>query len=149
MRRVPIIPTIIVLLAVAIMVRLGFWQIDRLHQKEAMIARYTAALATPGEVAWPGTPAEAPAAFYRRSRVTCDTVGDVSARTGRNAAGQSGWAHTVACGLGGSTGGAVSVVLGWSNGPELVNAPPVKERRALKLVKARAKRATVQQGPVK
>ena len=38
-RSIPIIPTLIVLAAAAIMIRLGFWQLDRLHQKEAMLAR--------------------------------------------------------------------------------------------------------------
>ena len=33
----------LVLAAVAVMVRLGFWQLDRLAQKEAMIARYSSA----------------------------------------------------------------------------------------------------------
>ena len=36
-------PTIVVLIAVGIMVRLGFWQIDRMHQKEALLVRYAAA----------------------------------------------------------------------------------------------------------
>ena len=43
MSRVPIVPTLVVLIAAGIMIRLGFWQIDRLHQKEAMIASFTAA----------------------------------------------------------------------------------------------------------
>ena len=43
LRRLPVIPTLIVLIAVAVMVRLGFWQLDRLHQKEALLERYQAA----------------------------------------------------------------------------------------------------------
>ena len=31
MKRIPILPTLIVLIAVGIMVRLGFWQMDRLQ----------------------------------------------------------------------------------------------------------------------
>jgi surfeit locus 1 family protein len=38
-RRLPVIPTLIVLIAVAIMIRLGFWQLDRRHEKEGELAR--------------------------------------------------------------------------------------------------------------
>ncbi|MFN5781065.1 MAG: SURF1 family cytochrome oxidase biogenesis protein, partial [Novosphingobium sp.] len=42
-RRLPIIPTVFVLAAVGVMIVLGFWQLDRRAQKEAMLARYAAA----------------------------------------------------------------------------------------------------------
>lgn len=42
MRRVPVLPTIIVTLAVAAMVALGFWQLDRRTWKEALLAQYAA-----------------------------------------------------------------------------------------------------------
>ena len=38
--RFPLIPTVIVALAVAGMVWLGFWQLDRAEQKDALRARY-------------------------------------------------------------------------------------------------------------
>ena len=40
MRRVPILATIVVVVAVSAMLALGVWQIQRLHEKEALIARY-------------------------------------------------------------------------------------------------------------
>ena len=43
LKRLPLIPTLLVLAAVAVMVRLGFWQLDRMHQKDAMVAEFTAA----------------------------------------------------------------------------------------------------------
>ena len=43
MRRVPIFATIVVLAAAAVMVALGVWQLKRLEQKEALLARYAAA----------------------------------------------------------------------------------------------------------
>ena len=43
LKRIPVLPTIVVLIAVGIMIRLGFWQIDRMHQKEALLVRYAAA----------------------------------------------------------------------------------------------------------
>ena len=38
MKRFPIVATILVLLAVAAMVRLGFWQLDRREEKLALLA---------------------------------------------------------------------------------------------------------------
>lgn len=46
-RRLPLVPTIIVLIAVGIMLRLGFWQLDRLHEKEGEIARLAANVSAP------------------------------------------------------------------------------------------------------
>ena len=43
MKRWPIIPTIIVIIAVAIMIGLGVWQLQRKAEKEALLARYNAA----------------------------------------------------------------------------------------------------------
>ena len=43
LRRLPLFSTLIVLIACGIMVQLGFWQLDRLRQKEALLARYASA----------------------------------------------------------------------------------------------------------
>lgn len=40
LKRLPITATLLVLFAVAIMVRLGFWQIERMHQKDGLLASY-------------------------------------------------------------------------------------------------------------
>ena len=42
-RKLPIIPTILVALAVATMIGLGFWQLERRQEKEALLASYAAA----------------------------------------------------------------------------------------------------------
>ena len=39
-RRIPVVPTLLVGAAVAMMIWLGVWQIHRLHWKEALLARY-------------------------------------------------------------------------------------------------------------
>jgi surfeit locus 1 family protein len=39
MNRLPVIPTILVLIAVATMIELGVWQLDRRHEKEILISR--------------------------------------------------------------------------------------------------------------
>lgn len=40
LKRLPLIPTFVVLVAVALMVRLGLWQVDRMHEKDALLASY-------------------------------------------------------------------------------------------------------------
>ena len=49
-RRVPVIPTLLVAAAVAAMIALGVWQLQRLEWKEGLIARYTQAQAMNSDV---------------------------------------------------------------------------------------------------
>ncbi|MEN9718273.1 MAG: hypothetical protein RIQ99_1151 [Pseudomonadota bacterium] len=113
LRRVPILPTLIVLLAAAVMVRLGFWQLDRLHQKEALVARYAAALHDPRIVPLVALPV-GPGLDYRRVALACPQPSSAEVRAGHNAHGETGWAHSVHCPLG---SGSIAVVLGWSDNP--------------------------------
>jgi len=115
MKRLPLLPTLLVLVAVAIMIWLGFWQIGRLHEKEALLARYAAAQHTADEVPWPRNDAEAQDELYRRSRVTCVRVTDRGSMAGRNAKDESGLAQSVQCLL--PDGRAAKVILGWSLQP--------------------------------
>lgn len=117
-RRLPPLPTLIVLVAVAVMLRLGFWQIARLHEKEALLTRYGASAQQRAPVAWPGDPQAARLALYRHSQLRCTRVTGITAVSGRNAAGSPGWAHIAICAR---AGGTTRVVLGWSNGPEPVH----------------------------
>ncbi|MCY1671118.1 SURF1 family protein [Novosphingobium sp. SL115] len=115
MRKLPILPTMFVAAAAAVMVVLGVWQMQRLHQKEAMLARYQAAQASATEVSWPGRGAGAEMALYHRSRVDCRTVAGMTTVSGRNVAGEAGLAHVADCRL--ADGSAVPVSLGWSRNP--------------------------------
>jgi surfeit locus 1 family protein len=108
--KLPLVPTLIVLAAVGVMIRLGFWQIDRLHQKESMIARYQAAMAMP-VLDWSDGVPLGSHGDYRRVRLRCDKLGEQHQVGGRNASGQSGWAHWVDCV---PISGSVTVVAGWS-----------------------------------
>jgi surfeit locus 1 family protein len=114
-RRIPIVATIVVLAAVAVMVRLGFWQLDRLEQKEALLARYSQAQTLSSEATWPRTDAEAQLVLYRHARITCDRVVSLRAIAGRSASDEAGWAHMATCELLG--GGKAEVALGWSRDP--------------------------------
>lgn len=115
MRRVPIIPTVVVAAAVLTMIGLGIWQLQRKEWKEAMIARYEAAQAMSAEVPWPSGPAGYEQALFRHSQLDCAEVLDMSAVSGRSAGGESGWAHVAHCRL--ADGGEADVAVGWSRDP--------------------------------
>lgn len=141
MRRIPIVSTLVVLLAVGTMVALGFWQLERRQEKAALLAHYAQGRADRREVAWP---AQGPGAelFYRHARLDCVRVSDFSAMAGRNRADEAGFARTATCHL--ASGGTALVVLGWTQradeagqwqggevhgviapGPRLVADPPL------------------------
>ena len=141
-KRLPIVPTVLVLLAVGVMIWLGFWQLHRLGEKEALLDHYAAAQNSSGEVVWPKGEAAEKALLYRHARIECSAVTGRSSMAGRNAAGESGMAQTAQCVL--ADGSKALVVLGWSRlplaegnwtggtlhgviapGPRLVAVPPV------------------------
>jgi surfeit locus 1 family protein len=111
-RGLPLIATIIVLAAVATMIGLGLWQLDRRAQKEALLERYAVARTLSAEVPWPAKPADQRAALFRRTTIDCRTEGKDAPIAGHNRAGRLGWAHTVTCVP--PEGSRAEVVLGWS-----------------------------------
>ena len=119
LRRLPPLATAIVLLAVATMIALGFWQLGRADEKAALLARYAAAGSNEEPVAWPGDDADALAKrLYRRSAVECTRVTELTAVAGTNARGSKGWAQIAECDI--ATGGTARIALGWTrvpNGP--------------------------------
>jgi surfeit locus 1 family protein len=120
-RKVPLLPTLIVAAAVATMIALGVWQLQRKHWKESLLARYQAAVSMSADVPWPRSPAEVERALYRHARLSCDQVTGVSAVAGTSAQGASGWAHVAHCRLDG--GGEADIALGWSREPADVAWP--------------------------
>jgi surfeit locus 1 family protein len=115
-RRLPVVPTLVVLLAVATMIALGFWQLGRLREKETLIAQGQRAMAMNAETAWPRDETAVERSLYRHSTLDCARVLALDARAGTNARGQPGWAHVARCSVPGI--GEVPVVLGWSRTPD-------------------------------
>ncbi|MFM7349369.1 MAG: SURF1 family cytochrome oxidase biogenesis protein [Erythrobacter sp.] len=113
-RPVPVVATIIVLAAVLTMIGLGVWQLQRKGEKEALIARYEAALREPAEVPWPA-PGDTTRDLFRRTSVDCTRVLGIDAISGKSARGQSGWVHVARCA---HAGGAADVTIGWSQSPQ-------------------------------
>ena len=99
MRRLPILPTLLVLLAAAAMVALGVWQLNRADEKRALKALYARNLALP-PTAVPVFGAFRPELMFRRAEGTCLSHGPAKARGGEDAGGRTGYRLIVRCATG-------------------------------------------------
>jgi len=119
-RRLPIIPTIVVLFAVATMIGLGVWQLQRAQRKDRLLAQYSQAEKLP-PIAWPSVPPkDDQLPLFRSATGVClRTIGG-RAVAGENRAGEPGFAHIIDCATG-AEGPGMSVEVGWSKNP---NARP-------------------------
>ncbi|HMG48093.1 MAG TPA: SURF1 family protein [Allosphingosinicella sp.] len=124
MRRLPLVPTLVVALAAAAMIALGIWQLQRARWKEALLAQYAVAAAMPAVDLDPLLDGRGPLPplSFRRALVTCradDVAPEV--RAGRSAADVPGQAYYVPCrpdaaGL----AGRIRVNAGWASRPDAV-----------------------------
>ena len=108
-RRWPILLTLVVLAAVAVMVGLGVWQLQRAGWKADLKAQYAEVLDSSATTDWPSEPDNYEGALYRRSAITCDRVLRVDGIAGRSATGRAGLAQVATCALDGGGEGAVSL----------------------------------------
>ncbi len=116
LRELPIVATVVVLVAVLAMIALGFWQLDRLGQKEALLARYGSVVDDGTSVPYPQSAAALEADLYRRSSFDCTSVLGIRSVSGTALKGGKGWAHIANCAL--PSGGKGEVALGWSRDPK-------------------------------
>lgn len=93
--KLPVIPTVIVALAVATMIGLGIWQFDRRAQKEAALASYAGNSAR-SIMAMPWPPVGDEHLFRRASAMCLEVVG-WSEQAGRAENGSKGWRHIAEC----------------------------------------------------
>ncbi|MEP6982879.1 MAG: SURF1 family protein [Sphingomicrobium sp.] len=115
-RRLPIVPTIVVLAAVAIMVGLGMWQLQRAKWKDGLLARYATAEQQP-PIIYPTIPVhDDQLPLYRHATGVCLRVVGQRAQAGENRAGEPGYVHIVDCATG-AEGPGMSVEVGWSKNP--------------------------------
>jgi cytochrome oxidase assembly protein ShyY1 len=110
-RRIPVLPTLLVALAAAVMVWLGIWQLHRLKWKEGLLAEYAAAAHKP-PVAFPLDLTDQ-SLLFRKSEAFCLEPVGWRASSGRNDAGQPGWRHVADCRTG-AEGPGLAVDMGWS-----------------------------------
>ena len=114
-RKWPLIPTILVVAAVATMIALGVWQLERRQEKLALLERLAAAQHLP-PIAWPAAPSTAPLPLYRAATGHCLSVIGFRTAAGQNREGDSGFLVIADCRQGGE-GPGMAVELGWSKNP--------------------------------
>ena len=107
-RRFPWIATVVVIAAVAVMIALGVWQLDRRTEKAAALAQLARNIDRP-PIAFPNPPF-GDDALFRRATVTCARVTGWRAQSGRDARGTSGWRQIADCAR--ADGGTLPVQLG-------------------------------------
>lgn len=115
MKRLPLVPTLIVGLAVAAMIALGIWQLDRARAKAGLLAQLSANQSLP-PIAFPRF-AQGDSLLFRRASAFCLEVTDWRTRAGRDAAGQSGWRVIARCRTG-AEGPGFTVQMGIAPGPD-------------------------------
>jgi len=110
MRRLPIVATLVVLLAVGTMIGLGVWQLHRAEWKEALLYRYHAA---EGGSVLKGLPAEVSIdrISFRRAEIACTVTTPATQLGGASAAGESGFRNIFGCRL--ADGRTLMADLGW------------------------------------
>ena len=115
-KRVPIVATIVVAAAVALMIGLGIWQIQRAKWKEGLLARYGQAEKLP-PIAWPTVPLrDDQLPLFRHATGVCLRIAGHRAVIGENRAGEPGYSQVVDCSTG-AEGPGMSVEVGWSRNP--------------------------------
>jgi cytochrome oxidase assembly protein ShyY1 len=115
MRRIPIVPTLIVALAIAAMITLGFWQLERLKEKEAALAQYGANLHRP-LTAYPANPTDE-SYLFRTVSAHCLHVTGWQAKGGHLPDGNPGWRHIATCATG-AEGPGLIVDIGMTATPD-------------------------------
>jgi cytochrome oxidase assembly protein ShyY1 len=116
-RKLPVVPTLIVLAAVATMIALGVWQLGRARQKDALLAEYSAAQGL-SPVAWPTSPMrDEQLPLFRQASGICLEPVATKLIAGRNREGVSGFSHLVDCRTG-AEGPGMRVDIGWSRDPK-------------------------------
>jgi cytochrome oxidase assembly protein ShyY1 len=114
-RRLPLIPTILVGIAVALMLGLGVWQLQRRAEKEALLATYYAAAGKP-PIGWPAMPPKEPLPLFRHATGYCLQVTGFRTAAGPNRKGEPGYLVIADCRTG-AEGPGLAVELGWSKNP--------------------------------
>ena len=115
-RKLPLVPTIIVAAAVAVMIGLGIWQLRRADEKSRLLQQYAAAEKLP-PIAFPTLPlATDQLPLFRHATGVCLRPVGRRMVPGEGASGEPGYVHIVDCTTG-AEGPGMSVAVGWSKNP--------------------------------
>ena len=114
-RKLPLIPTILVGLAAAVMIGLGVWQLERSAEKEALLDSYRSAEGKP-PIGWPAIPPKEPLPLFRHATGNCLQVVGFRTAPGQNREEEPGYLVIADCRTG-AEGPGLAVELGWSKNP--------------------------------
>jgi len=118
MSRLPLVPTLVVGLAVAIMIALGVWQLERRDEKAAALGQYRANLSLPA-TAYPASNPADPTYLFRTVSAHCLRVTGWQTTGGHLPGGAPGWRHIASCATG-AEGPGLLVDMGMSADPKAV-----------------------------
>ncbi len=120
-RGLPLLPTLLVLLAVPVLIGFGVWQLQRMHWKDALLADLARNAGLP--VASLEGNFDPETMLFRRVWADLRCEGAPQERAGRNLAGQSGYSVVFVCN---TAHHMLSVNAGWAPRPGLAKtiAPP-------------------------
>lgn len=116
-RKLPVIPTLVVAAAIAVMIGLGVWQLQRAGEKQKLLQNYANAERLP-PIAFPTLPiTDEQLPLFRHATGVC--LRPVGRRTvpGEGSSGEPGYVHIVDCATG-AEGPGMSVAVGWSKDPQ-------------------------------
>lgn len=116
MNRFPILPTLVVALAVGAMIALGVWQLQRRAEKAVALGQYAANLHLP-PTAYPQNPADQ-SYLYRTLSAHCLRVTSWRSTGGRMPDGSPGWRKIAQCATG-AEGPGFPVDMGTSRDPNM------------------------------
>lgn len=115
-RKLPALPTLLVLAAVGLMLRLGVWQLHRAKEHAAELARYQRSAKLP-PITYPTVPIKkADLPLYRQATGNCLKVVNRRTSTGEDRTGEPGFVIILDCATG-AEGPGMSVEVGWSKNP--------------------------------
>jgi cytochrome oxidase assembly protein ShyY1 len=156
-RRLPVLPTIIVALVAAGCIAAGIWNLGRAKFHEAELRSYQAASQLP-PVAFPTAPTpNAQLPLYRYATGNCLRVVNRRTSVGESQTGEPGFAIILDCQTG-AEGPGMSVQVGWSKNPNaatswsggVVSGEIVRDERSrIRLVAATPAPGLEPNGPVK
>lgn len=115
MRKLPLLPTILVALAALTMIGLGIWQLQRKAQKDALLASYAAAQKLP-PISYPTMPVSEPLPLFRAATGNCLRPATFRTAAGSNWRGESGFLVIADC-ITGAEGPGMAVEIGWTKDP--------------------------------
>jgi cytochrome oxidase assembly protein ShyY1 len=106
-KRIPGVAAAVVALAVAAMIGLGIWQLQRATWKEAKIAEYAANLTKP-PISFPALAPVSDTAMFRKSSAMCVEVVRWRVEAGRTPTGQPGYRQIAECRTGAEGPGLIA-----------------------------------------